>query len=486
MRYFAANISENTLTNKRNEPAVVELSGIDWFLLLTTVGLIFIGWLMIFASEYNADTFTTLLDWKRNFGRQLVWIVMAGLLGFLVQLFHSRFYQTFSVVFYPLVGLLLVGVLFTRPINGSTSWFDIGGFRLQPSEFAKLSVCLLLAAYLQQIGGRLQNLKQKLIAGSIVLLPMFLVSLQGDAGSTLVYVAFAAVLFRAGLDAWLYVLGVMAVVLFIASLLVDTLWGLSLFLIMLGTLGLLWAHLRLHYLSIGYMLLLPLTAWLFDSDYAPWWLAAHGTLFLGLGLWFAFKRWQWSAVALAAVSSAILYSSSVNYFVNNVLKPHQQDRIWVWLRPEKCDPLESLYNLEQSKFAIGSGGWAGKGFLEGERTKLDYVPEQSTDFIFCTIGEEWGFLGTVMLVSFFTLLLLRIIHVAERQRTLFAKFYAYGVASIIFFHLFINIGMTMGLVPIIGIPLPFISYGGSSLWSFTVMMSILLKLDSDRLGAFGR
>jgi rod shape determining protein RodA len=180
----------------------------------------------------------------------------------------------------------------------------------------------------------------------------------------------------------------------------------------------------------------------------------------------------------------MLYSSSVNYLVNNILKIHQQERIWVWLRPEKCDPLGSLYNLEQSKYAIGSGGFLGKGFLEGERTKLDYVPEQSTDFIFCTVGEEWGFLGSIILLVLFMTLLLRILYIAERQRLSFAKYYAYSVAAILLFHIFVNMGMTMGLLPVIGIPLPFISYGGSSMISFSLMMSILIKLDSERSTAF--
>jgi len=187
-----------------------------------------------------------------------------------------------------------------------------------------------------------------------------------------------------------------------------------------------------------------------------------------------------TVLIIGIISIAYFYMTSVNYLVNNILKPHQQERIWVWLRPEKCDPLGSLYNLEQSKYAIGSGGFSGKGFLDGERTKLDYVPEQSTDFIFCTVGEEWGFLGSIILIGIFIVLISRILQIAERQRISFSKYYAYGVASIILFHVFVNIGMTMGLVPVIGIPLPFISYGGSSMMSFSIMLGILMKLDSER------
>jgi rod shape determining protein RodA len=196
------------------------------------------------------------------------------------------------------------------------------------------------------------------------------------------------------------------------------------------------------------------------------------------------RNWQITVITTAVILIAFIYSLSVNYLVNNILKEHQQERIWVWLRPEKCDPLGSLYNLEQSKYAIGSGGYFGKGFLEGERTKLDYVPEQSTDFIFCTVGEEWGFFGSFIVIAMFITLLLRILFLAERQRFSFAKFYAYGVASILLFHIFVNIGMTIGVLPVIGIPLPFISYGGSSMISFSIMIGILLKLDSERSSAY--
>ena len=198
------------------------------------------------------------------------------------------------------------------------------------------------------------------------------------------------------------------------------------------------------------------------------------------------RNWQITVITTAVILIAFIYSLSVNYLVNNILKEHQQERIWVWLRPEKCDPLGSLYNLEQSKYAIGSGGYFGKGFLEGERTKLDYVPEQSTDFIFCTVGEEWGFLGSVTVMGLFIFLLLRLIYLAERQRSTFSRIYGYGLASIIFIHLAINIGMTIGLMPIMGIPLPFFSSGGSSLWSFTILLFIFLKLDSHRSDMLSR
>lgn len=470
----------------KETPSVVELSGIDWAIALSATFLVFVGWAMIFASEYNADSFSSIFDFKKNYGRQVFWIGLAGVLILTVQLFDSRVYQTFAPIFYAAAFLLLVGVLFTRPINGSRSWFDIGGFRLQPSEFAKTATALTLAAYLHYIGGRLQDFTQKIVATGIVLLPMLFVQLQGDTGSTLIYIAFFFVLFRAGMDIWIYVMGALAIALFIVALLVDSLWGLSLLLVAVGNLSLLWLWRREPLSIIGYTLLLVINFFFFSNNTAIVWLSLHGLLFAALTVLLALRQWQWAVFASAGVLGAIGYSSSINYVVNHILEPHQQERIWVWLRPEKCDPLGALYNVDQSKHAIGSGGITGKGFLEGERTKLDYVPEQSTDFIFCTMGEEWGWLGSLVLVGAFSFLLLRIVHIAERQRTLFARYYAYGVASILFFHLFINMGMTMGLVPVIGIPLPFISYGGSSLWSFSIMLAILLKLDSDRLGVFGR
>ncbi|MCP4440106.1 MAG: rod shape-determining protein RodA [Aureispira sp.] len=462
----------------------LDLGGYDWAIILLYGGLVFAGWLMIFASKYDASAYEGLLDLNKNYGKQLLWVSVSLVLIVGAQMLDSKFYQTFAVVFYGATLLLLVGVLFTTPINGATSWFEIGGFKFQPSEFAKISTCVALAAMLSAPEMRMQDLRFKIQAIGLIILPMFLILLQGDAGSTLVYGAFFLVLFRAGMDAWLYLVGLAVAALSILSLLFDTTVGLSIALLLVGGFLLLRQWNKTTLFAIGYLFLsLGVVALVIAESYQYAIMAAVALLLIFAALNFS-KNWQFSILTVGIVAVSIGYASSVNYIVNNMLGNHRQERIWVWLRPEKCHPLGPLYNVEQSKFAIGSGGWSGKGFLQGERTKLDYVPEQSTDFIFCTVGEEWGFLGSIFIILLFSILIIRVLFVAERQRAAFSKYYAYGVATILFFHVFINVGMTMGLVPVIGIPLPFISYGGSSLISFSILIGILLKLDSNRLLVF--
>lgn len=463
-----------------------DIGGYDWITIGLWGTLVFCGWIMIFASGYlDSDSFTSLYDLDRNYGKQLLWITVGAVLVGGIQLIEAKFYQTFAPIFYGIALLMLIAVLFTTPIKGATSWFVIGGFRLQPSEFAKLATCIMLAAYLSSPNIRLQGLRPKLTALGIILVPAMLVLLQGDAGSTLVYFAFVIMLFRAGMDAWIYVMGLVTAALAIAALLYDDTWWLINAIIIVSNAFLL----RFWKKENSWMSLIALEAvltyFLFtDSLYLI--LTGLNVLILLtlLGLNIVNKKWESSFIVVLFATAAIGFSSSVNYIVNNLIGGHRQERIWVWLRPEKCHPLGPLYNIEQSKFAIGSGGWTGKGFLQGERTKLDYVPEQSTDFIFCTVGEEWGFVGTIIIISLFFWLIFRVLFIAQRQRSLFIKYYALGVACILFFHVFINIGMTVGLVPVIGIPLPFISYGGSSLLSFSMLMGLLIKLDSTRLFSF--
>jgi rod shape determining protein RodA len=332
---------------------------------------------------------------------------------------------------------------------------------------------------------KILNLRSKLQAVAIICFPLFLVLMQGDAGSTLVYVSLFLVLFLAGMDAWIYALGVLVAALSISSLLYDTTWWLINLILLVGS-GVLIHIWKKDTLWTGLIAVIALASYLFYSPDSYVIITAANTVVLVLLLLanIANKNWQLSLGMTIALTVIISYISSVNYLVNNVFQKHQQERIWVWLRPEKCDPLGPLYNLEQSKFAIGSGGWTGKGFLQGERTKLDYVPEQSTDFIFCTVGEEWGFMGTSFIILLFFALIFRVFQIAGKQRSTFAKYYAYGVGVILFFHTLVNIGMTIGLVPVIGIPLPFISYGGSSLMSFSILMAILIKLDSNKLLVF--
>lgn len=463
-----------------------ELGGYDWLTISLWGILVLSGWLMIFASGYvDKQSFTQLWDLDKNYGKQLLWIGVGVSLVGIVQLIEVKFYEAFSPIFYGIMALALIGVLFTDPIKGATSWYAIGSFRLQPSEFAKVTTALMLAYFLSLPTNKILSFNAKLQAVGILLLPAGLVLLQGDAGSTLVYVSLFLVLFLAGMDAWIYILGVIIAALSISALLYDTTWWLVNVILILASSFLInswkqetvWVGAVVPQAILSYLFFSPET-YLFVTIANL--LVLAGLMFINIGI----KKWQISLGTAAIAGTAIFYASSVSYIFNNVLRRHQRERIWVWLRPEKCDPLGPLYNLEQSKFAIGSGGWTGKGFLQGERTKLDYVPEQSTDFIFCTVGEEWGYLGTSFIIIVFFALIFRVFQIANRQRSNFARFYAYCVAIILFFHVFINIGMTIGLVPVIGIPLPFISYGGSSLMSFSILMGILIKLDSGRLSSF--
>jgi rod shape determining protein RodA len=463
-----------------------DIGGYDWITIALWGILVFSGWSMIFASGYlDDDSFTSLYDLDRNYGKQLLWITVGLVLAGVIQLIELKVYETFAPVFYGFMIFLLFAVLFTTPIKGATSWFSIGSFRFQPSEFAKVTTCMMLSAYLAMPGSRMQELKTKLTAFGIILLPVLLVLLQGDAGSTLVYFSFFILLFRAGMDAWLYILGLVVAALAISALLYDDTWWLINVILLVANTVLIRSW-RKEDMWLGVIVVEAiLTYMLFDESRYLLITGVNGLALVVLALLnIGDKKWENSFFVSALVTAAVLFSTSVNYIVNNLIGGHRQERIWVWLRPEKCHPLGPLYNVEQSKFAIGSGGWVGKGFLQGERTKLDYVPEQSTDFIFCTVGEEWGFMGTTFIILVFFILILRILFIAQRQRSLFTKYYALGVACILFFHVFINIGMTTGLVPVIGIPLPFISYGGSSLLSFSILMGLLLKLDSNRLFVF--
>lgn len=463
-----------------------DIGGYDWITILLWAILVLSGWIMIFAAGYlDEASFTSLYDMDKNYGKQLLWITMAVVVVGVIQLIEARFYETFAPLFYGITMLLLFGVLFTTAIKGATSWYNIGGFRFQPSEFGKVATCLMLAAFLSMPNMRMKELRVKVISFAIILMPVALVLLQGDAGSTLVYFSFFILLFRAGMDIWLYILGIVTAALAIAALLYDDTWWLINVILIVGNTVLLKSLGRENIWFLVIAVEAIATYFLLEYFNPLGATVANSLVLGGLGLYNIMqKNWEGSFFVSLLVAMAVGFSTSVNYIVNNLIGQHRQERIWVWLRPEKCHPLGPLYNVEQSKFAIGSGGWVGKGFLQGERTKLDYVPEQSTDFIFCTVGEEWGFLGTTFIIIIFFALILRILFLAQRQRSLFTKYYALGVACILFFHVFINIGMTVGLVPVIGIPLPFVSYGGSSLLSFSILMGILIKLDSRRLFGF--
>ncbi|HAQ65864.1 MAG TPA: rod shape-determining protein RodA [Bacteroidales bacterium] len=404
----------------------------DKVMIVIYILLVLMGWLNIYAAVYD-DTHSSIFDLSTNYGKQALWIGTSALLIFLIMMTEARFFSSFSYVIYVGIILLLVLVLGVgREVAGSKSWIEIGSFRLQPAELAKFATNLALAAYLGRTHVNIQTLSTKVVVAIILGIPPILILAQNDTGSAIVYATFILVLFREGLSGGFLVAGFVAAVLFVMSLLVNQ-W------IVIGSAA----------------VILALIAWRWQRGRRPW------VPLIGIFL----------------ISAAFVFS--VDYTFHKVLEPHQKERINVLLGKE-TDLKGAGYNVHQSLIAIGSGGIVGKGYLNGTQTKYNYVPEQSTDFIFCTVGEEWGFVGSTVVLGLFLALLIRIILQAERQRTAFARIYGYGVASILFFHLAINVGMAIGLLPVVGIPLPFFSYGGSSLWSFTILLFIFIKLDSHR------
>ncbi|WP_345159833.1 rod shape-determining protein RodA [Pontibacter saemangeumensis] len=410
------------------------LQNMDWVTVLLYFLLVALGWMNIYAAVYSPDNVVNIMSFDINSGKQLVWIA-ASLLLIVVLLVVD--YKVYEHLAYPIYGaiilLLLVTLAVAQPIAGSRSWLDLGGgIRLQPAELAKFATALAASRFLSTISLRQQNFKDQMKLAAITLLPPAIIILQNETGSALVFAAFVLAYFREGISPLILIIGGSVAAIFILTLLIPKL-----------------------YLILALTVVLALVTWL---DYR------------------LLRRYK-TMIALWAVIVGMIFS--VDFFVNNVLQPHQQNRIKALINPE-ADPLGFGWNVTQSKIAIGSGGFWGKGFLEGTQTKFDFVPEQSTDFIFCTIGEEQGWVGSTVLIGLFVFLLIRIVMVAERQKSVFGRTYGYCVASIIFFHFLVNVGMTIGLAPVVGIPLPFFSYGGSSLWSFTILLFILIAIDANR------
>ena len=406
---------------------------IDSFSILLYLILVVFGIINIYASQYNDDT-SFILNLSSRYGKQILFSTLSLFIAFLILIIDWKFFYSLAYIFYIIIILLLVGVLFQGAITGgASSWFEIGSFKFQPSELAKFITALALARYYNNIYSKKISVHNKLKTYGIILLPFLLIVLQNDLGTAIVFSAFILVLYREGLSGNILIFGLLVAVLFALSLLIEKILLTSI---------------------IGVILFIILLI----SKKNKKELIAVFTIFI-------------------IVTSFIF---SVNYLFNNVLAPHQRARVNIFLGID-IDPLGAGYNLIQSKIAIGSGGLIGKGFLNGTQTRFDFVPEQSTDFIFCTIGEEWGFFGSIFFIITFVGLLVRVLFLAERQRSNFSRIYGYSVATILFMHFFINIGMTIGLMPTIGIPLPYISYGGSSLMGFTVLLFIFLNLDSYRL-----
>ncbi len=464
-------------------------NNLDWIIILLYFVLVVLGWTNIYAAVYNEDHIS-IFDISQRYGKQLIWISVAFALIIAILLVDSKFYEYFAYIIYFLTIVLLVAVLlFGTKVHGARSWFEIGPIRFQPAEFAKLATALALAKFFSTFGISIKKIKNLIIAGIIIFVPAALIILQNDTGSALVYASFIIVFYREGLWTWIIVLVIMLSSLFISVLLVDILFVL----LVLPPLAFLITHYtekNQRFTFISFAVFISITAILLIINYysisASYsyiiLLSVLLTIFILSFSAYKFKMKLFGIISIILIGS-VAFSFSVDYLFNNVLEKHQRTRINVLLGLEK-DPAGVGYNVNQSEIAIGSGGVFGKGYLQGTQTKYDFVPEQDTDFIFCTVGEEWGFLGTTTIIGLFLFFLLRLVYMAERQKSKFSRLYGYGVASILFFHVVINIGMTIGLAPVIGIPLPFFSYGGSSLWSFTILLFIFVRLDASRKEQF--
>lgn len=413
---------------------------VDVITILIYLALVAFGWVNIFSTTYDADSYTGLFDISRSYGKQFIFILVGLVLIALTLSVNTKSYERFSSIIYVISLLSLVGLFVAgKTISGATSWYAIGPFTLQPSEFAKVATGLALAKYLSDINVNLNNFRQFMMALAIIMIPALIIVPQPDPGSALVFVAFLFPLYREGMWFGVFGIGIAAVVLFIAAIVAPV------------------------------SIVIGITAVLI---FFVFWMLRRAAIKRRR------KPIKWTNAILTVVVVA-LFASSVGYIFNNVFEDRHRNRFNIILGLAE-DNQGIGYNLRQSEIAIGSGGWLGRGWLEGTQTQGDFVPEQYTDYIFSAVGEEWGFLGSAGVVILFAFLIIRLVIMAERQRGQFARVYIYSVASVFFLHVTINMGMVIGLLPTVGIPLPFFSYGGSGLWGFTLLLFIAVKLDSTR------
>jgi len=407
---------------------------IDWISVMLYLVLVIMGWMNIYAAVYNEDHYV-ITDISQKYGKQMIWIATSLLIALIILIIDENFYTAFAYVIFGIVLLANIAVPFLgREVKGSRSWFRFGDFGIQPAEFMKFAANLALAKFLSNANIKISDYKNTIISLLFIGVPLIIIKvLQDETGLAIVFVAFIITLYREGLSINYLLLGFLGILLFVLALLVNNLY---------------------LFLTIGTLCVIAV-------------------LFV--------KRNAKNLFIIASVGLLACSMVKGTSYVYEHLAEHQKIRIDVLLGRGEVDLKKEGYNVNQAKIAIGSGGLIGKGFLQGTQTKFDFVPEQDTDFIFCTVGEEWGFLGSSIVIILQLFLIIRLVFMAERQRSPFSRIYGYGVASVLFFHLTINIGMTIGLAPVIGIPLPFFSYGGSSLWSFTILLFIFIKLDSHRL-----
>lgn len=473
---------------------------VDWWTIALYVILVMCGWLSICGASYDygdPDFFSL----STRAGKQLMWIGCSFGLGFVLLMIEERFYDTYAYLIYGILLLLLFGTIFNpHEIKGSRSWIVLGPVSLQPAEFAKFATALALAKYIGEYTFSMEKGKNLIMALGIILVPMVLIVCQKETGSALVYLSFFLVLYREGMTGAVLFSGICAVVYFIVGIRFSevmmpdecTSWGdfSVMTLIVIFSALLVKAYGKNYSRAFGYILLAGLgtilLGVLFSLYVIPYDVAVlQAFVFLALCIYLVYlflrERLRSYLYILFFALGSVGFFYSADYVFNDVLEPHQQVRIKVLLGMED-DPTGAGYNVNQSKIAIGSGGFLGKGFLNGTQTKLKYVPEQDTDFIFCTVGEEQGFVGASAVILLFSVFIWRLIWLAERQSSRSGRVYGYCVLSVFFFHLFVNVGMVLGLTPVIGIPLPFFSYGGSSLWGFTILLFVFLRIDASREG----
>ena len=473
------------------------LRSLDWWTIGIYLALLAFGWISVCGASYSyGDTDIFSLDTRS--GMQIVWIGTSVCLGFVLLMLDDRFYDTFAYVIYGFLLLLLFATIFNpHEIKGSRSWLVMGPLRVQPAEFAKFATALALAKFMSTYGYNIHRWKHFAGTLAVIFAPMLFIIMQRETGSALVYLAFFLVLYREGMPGCVLFTGVAAVVYFVVGIrfeqvfMFDTPTSVGKFVVLLlvqvftsGMVSVYCRERRLALLMLAYGVGITAAALLFSVFVIPFdvvWVQlaviAATLVVLAIAAIGSRLRNYWLIMVFAIGSVAFFYSA--DYVLNNVLEPHQRVRINVLLGLDE-DLSGAGYNVHQSEIAIGSGGLEGKGFLNGTQTKLKFVPEQDTDFIFCTVGEEEGFLGSAGVLILFLALVLRLIHLAERQQFRFGRVYGYSVLSIFLFHVFINVGMVLGLTPVIGIPLPFFSYGGSSLWGFTILLFIFLRIDAGR------
>lgn len=474
------------------------LKSIDWFTIVMFLVLVLFGWQNIYSASYDFDQ-TGIFDFQNFAGKQFMWIGISLLVAFVILLIDAKTYEIFAYVFYAIwIGVLLITPLLAKDIKGSLSWIKIGAFSLQPAEFAKCFTALALAKYMGRYNYSIHNFRHAVISGILLFLPMLIIMIpQKETGTALVFCAFFLMFYREGMSGYILLLAAAMIYFFVITI------RFSIVTLPIGTgdAGQLICALSIISIEIYFLLIkfkLKKETWLLIGE-----VCIAFAISLLISIWYPVnfniisiiitsisichigiialqqrKKGIW--ILLSFACCAILYCYSCSFVFNQILKPYQQQRIEVLLGLRN-DPSGVGYNVNQSKIAIGSGRLLGKGILQGTQTKLKFIPEQHTDFIFCTIGEEWGFIGSVAVLIVYVIFILRLIYIAERQKDRFSRIYAYSVASIFLAHLTINIGMVLGLMPVIGIPLPFFSYGGSSLLGFSILLFILLKLDASRV-----